>query len=81
MAGRTCHSVGFVMMWLIIGVLMCVLVLSTDVLSFDVLLGLFHSQFFFVCFFCIFLYFFFFFFCTFNFATCILIACPTCLGY
>ena len=58
MAGRTCHSVGFVMMWLIIGVLMCVLVLSTDVLSFDVLLGLFHSQFF-LFFFCIFFFFFF----------------------
>ena len=35
MAGRICHSVGFVTMRLIIGVLMCVLVLNTDVLSFD----------------------------------------------
>ena len=64
-AGRTCHSVGFVTMRLIIGVLMCVLVLSTDVLSFawhskiGFLLGLFH---------------FFFLFCIFNFVTCIWIA-------
>ena len=64
MAGRTCHSVGLVTMRLIIGVLMCVLVLSTDVLSFawhskiGLLLGLFH-------------FFFFFFFYTFNFVTCI----------
>ena len=54
MARRTCHSVGFVTMRLIIGVLTCVLVLSTNVLSFawhskiGVLLGLFHSLFFFV---------------------------------
>ena len=57
MAGRTCHSVGFVTMWLIICVLMCVLVLSTDVLSFawhskiGLLLRLFHSLFFVVVFF------------------------------
>ena len=52
MAGRTCHSIGFVTMRLIIDVLMCVQVLSTDVLSFawhskiNVLLGFFHSLFF-----------------------------------
>ena len=34
MAGRTCHVVGFVTMRLIIGVLLCVLVLITDVLNF-----------------------------------------------
>ena len=34
MAGRTCHSVVFVTMRLIIGVLMCVLVLIIDMLSF-----------------------------------------------